>query len=131
MVSIFSLEESRSVYTRHSMGIIPAIGLLYKQTSHRPSSFKDRKRTDRLTLVPWTHGRVLAWEYTCVQRLASSYTQFAGRERTYCGRCFRVTKKHQIRGYFITAELRPIEMEVFGRLGTEVHALLPEINHHY
>ena len=40
-------------------------------------------------------------------------------------------KKHQIRGYFITAELRPIEMEVFGRLGTEVHALLPEINHHY
>ena len=111
--------------------IIASTGLLYKQTSHRPSRFKDRKRPVGLTLVPWTHGRVLGWDYTCVHRLASSCTQFAGRARTYCGRFFRVTKEHQIRGYFITAQFRTIEMEALGGLGTEVHALMLEINHHY
>ena len=65
----------------------------------------DRKRPDGLTLVPWTHGRAPRWDYTCVHRLASSYSQFAGRERTYCGRCFRVTKKHQIKDNIITAHL--------------------------
>ena len=33
---------------------------------------KDGRRPDGLTLTPWSRGRVLAWDFTCISRLANS-----------------------------------------------------------
>ena len=40
-------------------------------------SATDGRRPDGLTLMPWSHGKCLTWDATCVHRLAGTYSGIA------------------------------------------------------
>ena len=71
--------RSRSRHVRHHLGN----EIIHKalQSAHIPAELEpaimlrdDNKRPDGVTLMPWRLGRPTAWDFTCVHRLAASYS---------------------------------------------------------
>ena len=117
-------KKSRSVHARHSMGnhIIHRafIQANIPSTLEPQGLFRsDRKRPDGLTLVPWSHGRALAWDFTCVHRLASSYTQLAGKEGPTVADAAETRKRSKYESISESHIFQPVAIETLGGLGTD------------
>ena len=116
-------KKSRSVHAKHSMGnhmIHSAFIQVNVLSNIEPQRlFRSyRKRPVGLTLVPWTHGRAFAWDFTCAHRLASSYTQLASREGPTVADAAESRKRAKYEEISATHIFQPIAIETFGGLGT-------------
>ena len=117
-------KKSRSVHAKHSMGnhIIHRafIQANFPSTIEPQGLFRsDRKRPDGITQVPWTHGRALAWDFTCVHRPASSYTQLASREGPTVADAAESRKRAKYEEILATHIFLSIAIETLGGLGTD------------
>ena len=116
--------KSRSIHARHSLGNnVIFRGLTAAQL---PSSLEplglfrngDGKRPDGVTLVPWDHGKPLAWDLTVVHRLASSYMRLARREGPTIADQAEDKKRAKYSEITASHEMQPIAIETLGGLGT-------------
>ena len=116
---------SRGRHSRHALlnDIIKRSLNTAKIPSHlEPSGFyrSDGKRPDGASVVPWTRGKILVWEATCVDTLAPSHRVLAAREAGAVAddaeHCKRVKYTHlESTHYFI-----PVAIETLGAMGQEV-----------
>ena len=61
----FNVLVKEALKTAKIPSTLESVGLLRKEV----------RRPDGLTLIPWSVGRTLAWDFTCVSRLANSNVQ--------------------------------------------------------
>lgn len=83
------------------------------------SLFSDGKRPDGLTLVPWARGKYLAWDFTCVHRMALSYSNCAEQDGPAAA---SVAETRKISKYSAIAHshiFQPIAVETLGGWGPE------------
>ena len=65
-------------FTRHNnCNVLLKEALKTAQIPYQPVGlfWKDGRRSDGLTLIPWSVGRKLVWDFTCFSRLANSNVQ--------------------------------------------------------
>ena len=77
-----SCKKLRSRLSRHSRGndvILRGLASADLPSTLEPPGLclSDGKRPVGLTLFPWSRGKSLAWDFTCVNRLAASYSRNA------------------------------------------------------
>ena len=87
----------------------------------------DDKRPDGLTLFPWNRGKSLVWDFTCVNRLAASYSRNATAPGAVIATSAEEKKlaKYQVleREYIV----QPVAVETLGGLGPSTLAFLSDL----
>lgn len=84
----------------------------------------DGRRPDGVTLVPWECGRSLAWDFTCVHRLAASYAIPASVPGSNVARDAEERKRAHYRDLPHNVHLEPIAIETLGGFGDSTVAFL-------
>ena len=87
----------------------------------------DGKRPDGLTVLPWTHGRCLVWDFTCPDTLATSHLNRAVLSH---GAVANDAESHKIAKYRSLSQLYrfcQLPVETLGSLGDEATALFRDI----
>ena len=113
---------SRSRHARHQL----SSEIIHKalQSAQIPAELEpagmfrdDNKRPDGVTLMPWRLGRSMAWDFTCVHRLAASYST----EAATPGPCLaELAESRQVSKYSAIAQthfFQPVAVETLGGLG--------------
>ena len=88
---------------------------------------EDNKRPDGMTNVPWSHGRHLAWDFTCPDTLAPSHLCTTSAE---AGSAATEAEERKIRKYTSTATYHtfiPIAIETLGPMGPQAKLFLLEL----
>jgi len=88
---------------------------------------QDDKRPDGMTLVPWSSGRCLAWDFTCPDTLAASHLNSAV---TGCGVvATEAESKKKVKYACLTPTLHfvPIAIETLGAFGQEAQDFMCEL----
>ena len=127
----FTCNHSKSRHARHNMGnniILKALQAAQVPSELEPKSlFVDGKRPDGLTQVPWARGKCLAWDFTCVHRLASSYMNCSTQEGPTAAAVAESRKTKKYSAIAVSHIFQPIAVETLGGLGPEtvtfVHSL--------
>ena len=114
--------RSRSRHARHKL----VNEIIHKalQSAHTPAGLEpagmfrdDNKRPDGVTLMPWRLGRSMAWDFTCVHRLAASCSTQAATPGP-CVADFAESRK--VSKYSAIAQahfFQPVAVETLGGLG--------------
>ena len=87
----------------------------------------DRKRPDGLTLIPWSKGKCLLWDATCVDTLARSYLHSTSR---VVGSAASGAESRKFKRYEQVASLYtfcPFAVETLGPFGEEALKLVKEL----
>ena len=78
---------------------------------------RDGRRPDGLSLVPWTEGRSLVWDFTCPDTLAATYVgagaRAAGAAATLAEARKRLHYEELSRDYYVA----PVAVETLGSMG--------------
>lgn len=85
------------------------------------------KRPDGQTLLPWTRGKPLVWDFTCVHRKAASYQSLANQKGPTVANAAetkKIDKYDELRGNFI---IQPIALETNGAIGEISLAFLRQL----
>ena len=88
---------------------------------------EDNKRPDGMTNIPWSHGRHLAWDFTCPDTLAPSYLCTTSAE---AGSAPKEAEERKICKYTSTATYHtfiPITIETLGPMGPQAKLFLLEL----
>lgn len=117
-----SCKKLRSRLSRHSRGndvILRGLASADLPSTLEPPGLclSDGKRPDGLTLFPWSRGKSLAWDFTCVNRLAASYSRNAtapGSVIAACAEEKKFKKYSELDRDYIT---QPVAVESLGGLG--------------
>jgi hypothetical protein len=86
-------------------------------------SMQDGSRPDGLTLIPWAHGKSLAWDFTCCDTLAASHV---GRTSVTAGAAAAAGEQRKHTKYAHlqpTFTFLPIAVETMGTWGPEARLL--------
>src|SRR5207245_10370436 len=83
----------------------------------------DGKRPDGVTLIPWTSGRFVVWDFTCPDTLALSHiSQTSTAAGSATGRA-EERKRVKYSGLDSSYEFKPVAIETVGAWGPEAIAL--------
>jgi len=80
---------------------------------------QDDKRPDGLTLVPWSNGRCLAWDFTCPDTLAPSHLNSAVTGHGVVANESESKKKAKYACLTSTFHFVPVAIETLGAFGEE------------
>ena len=127
-------KKTRSRFSRHGQGndiIHRALSSADVPSILEPPGLcrSDGKRPDGLTLFPWSRGKSLVWDFTCVQRLAVSYTRIAsapGSSVAAIAEEKKVDKYKDLSRDFVT---QPVAVETLGGLGPTTLSFLTDLGH--
>ena len=82
-------------------------------------SRSDGKRPDGVTITPWTRGRILIWDATCIDTFAPSYVEEATREAGSVAAIAESRKKKKYEELSTIHEFTPVAIETTGVMGPE------------
>jgi hypothetical protein len=85
------------------------------------------RRPDGMSLTPWTHGRCLAWDFTCPDTLAPSHLNVAVSGPGAVANEAEVKKRAKYAFLSTTFHFVPIAAETLGSLGEEAASFIHEL----
>ena len=89
----------------------------------------DGRRPDGVTMLPWSRSHSLAWDFTCVHRLAASHLS-KGRQQ---GSSVATANEAFIRQHYNDIPscyiLEPVAIETLGGIGDSTWAFLRTLSH--
>jgi hypothetical protein len=88
---------------------------------------QDGRRPDGLTLTPWVRGRTVAWDFTCISRLASSNRQLAMLPGPNAANEAEARKRRHYADLPSTVIFQPIGVENLGGIGSSGLAFLRSV----
>ena len=127
-----SCRRSRGRHARHSLlndvisracqsALIPVI----KEPTGLSST--DGKRPDGVTLIPWSRGKPLAWDATCVHRLALSWRQASTATGTPAADSAESRKCEKYLFLHPDVTFQPVAVETLGGMGTSTRKFIKEL----
>jgi len=87
----------------------------------------DDRRPDGLSLMPWSNGRCLAWDFTCPDTLAPSHLNTAITGQGAVANEAEAKKKSKYACLLPTFDFIPIAVETMGSLGDEACAFMHQL----
>ena len=87
----------------------------------------DGKRPDGSSLLAWKGGKPLVWDFTCVHRLASSYSNKASQVGAGVATSAEIKKTKKYADLAPQCIFQPIAVETLGGLGDETLTFLREV----
>ena len=90
-------------------------------------SRNDGKRPDGASLLPWKEGKPLVWDFTCVRRLAASYTEKAKQEGATVATAAEIKKRDKYRDLSPPCIFQPVAVETLGGLGVDTLRFIREV----
>jgi hypothetical protein len=84
----------------------------------------DGRRPDGLTLVPWSHGKSLCWDFTCRDTFAPSYITHTSRVAGYAASLAEIQKHTLYKDLESRFDVKVIAIETGGTIGKEGLSLL-------
>lgn len=87
----------------------------------------DGKRPDGMTLTPWSNGRPLVWDFTCVDTLASSNLPFSRQEGGKLASFAEEKKRRKYSTLSREVTFIPVAVETLGAWGQEADLLIRAI----
>lgn len=91
-------------------------------------STADGKRPDGCTLVPWSLGRHLAWDATCVDTLAPSHVQGSARRPGTAADQAQTIKRRKYAFLMDNYEFAALAMETFGPWSSDTKRFIKEVS---
>ena len=88
---------------------------------------KDGRRPDGHTLMPWQRGRTLAWDFTCISRLANSNLRMGVLPGANAASEAEVRKRNHYSDLPSTVIFKPVAMETLGGAGRSTAVFLKEL----
>ena len=95
--------------------------------SQRAYYMSDGKRPDGASIVPWSTGKVLVWDVTCPDTLATSYSAVAAREVGAVASEAERGKKAKYAHLEPSHHFVPIAVETLGAFGPEVLSFVRDL----
>ena len=122
----------KSRHARHRLGndvILRALKAADVPATKEPLGLSrtDGKRPDGVSLLPWKAGKALAWDFTCVHRLAASYKEKAKCEGATVATAAEEKKKEKYKDLSPPCIFQPVAVETSGGFGIETLTFLREI----
>ena len=74
----------------------------------------DGRHPDGVTMLPWSRGRYLAWDFTCVQRLATSHLSKGRQESSSVATAKEAIKRQHCNDIPSCYTLEPVAIETLG-----------------
>ena len=84
----------------------------------------DGRRPDGVTMLPWSRGRSLAWDLTCVHRLAASHLSKGRQEGSSVATAKEAIKRQHYNDIPSCYILEPLAIETLGGIGDSSWAFL-------
>ena len=84
----------------------------------------DGRRPDGVTMLPWSRGRSLAWDFTCVHRLAASHLSKGRQEGSSVATAKEAIKRQLYNDIPSRYILEPVAIETLGGIGDSSWAFL-------
>ncbi|XP_062530416.1 uncharacterized protein LOC134200792 [Bombyx mori] len=88
----------------------------------------DGKRPDGVTLIPWSVGRCLVWDATCVDTVAPCHLDGTSSRPGSAAASAEITKKRKYSGLGSSYSFLPFAVETMGPWGPEAKNFLTEIS---
>ena len=88
---------------------------------------EDGKRPDGITLVPWSRGKLMVWDVTCVDTLAQSHLHLTVENAGGAADDAERRKKEKYLFLGANYEFVPLGFETFGSWGAEAKDLVRQI----
>lgn len=124
--------QIKSRLTRHgSCNQVIAEGLRRAglQSSLEPVGLmrNDGRRPDGITITSWERGRPICWDFTCVNRLASSHVRSGTQDGPSVANEAEQRKEDHYRGLPETVTFTPVAVETLGGIGSKSFTFLSEL----
>src|SRR5882757_5984838 len=87
----------------------------------------EAKRPDGATMIPWEHGKCLAWDFTCPDTVAPSHLSDSTVAAGSAARAAESLKRNKYIEIATTHAFVPVAIETLGTWGGEAAALVTEI----
>ena len=125
----------KSRHARHRLGndvILRALKSAETPATLEPLglSRSDGKRPDGASLLAWTKGKPLVWDFTCVHRQAASYKTIASRDGATVANAAEAKKEMKYRDLTPQCHFQPVAVETLGGLGPKTLDFLRELGGH-
>ena len=124
-----SCPHMKARHSRH--GQLNEIISLALTSAHIPNrrepsglSRTDGRRPDGLSLTPWSRGRCLLWDATCVHRLARSWVAMSASSGTPAADASEQKKRDKYLDLCNEYEFHPIAFETLGGVGSSTRSFL-------
>ena len=126
--------KMKSRHARHRLGndvIFRALKLAEVPATLEPLGLSrcDGKRPDGASLLAWKGGKPLVWDFTCVHRLATSYTEKAKLDGSSVASAAEQRKYKKYEDLAPQCVFQPIAVETLGGLGEDTLCFLREVGH--
>ena len=93
----------------------------------KPLAQHNDRRPDGLSLMPWSNGRCLAWDFTCPDTLAPSHLNTAITGQGAVAIEAEAKKKSKYAGLLPTFDFISTVVKTLGSLGDEAYAFLHQL----
>ena len=90
-------------------------------------SRSDGKRPDGMTLIPWSNGKTLIWDVTCVDTLAPSHLASSNEAAGRTAELAEIKKIQKYSDLTQTFTFSPVGFETLGSWGPRAKKLIHEI----
>ena len=78
-------------------------------------------------MIPWSNGKPLVWDFTCVHRLSPSYINNAVNEGPFIANNAEVLKTRKYDELSFSHIVQPVAVETLGGIGSESLNFLKEL----
>ena len=87
----------------------------------------DGKRPDGATIVPWSQGHCLIWDFTCVNTVAASHINSAASRTEAPSEAAEVKKRNKYSSQSQGQNFTPVAVEMLGPWGPDASAFVSEL----
>jgi hypothetical protein len=127
-----SCSKSAGRLSRHSMAndiLLRALVSAEVPSVREPPGLSrdDGRHPDGLTLVPWSRGKALIWDFTCSDSYAASYVNHCSSNPGYAAKLAETRKKRHYEDLAERYHFVPVALETTGVWGEEGLAFVKEI----
>ena len=118
-------------YTAAKVLIRRALASANVQSMLEPRSLSrdDGKRPDGLTVLPWTNGRCMVWDFACPDTLATSHLNRAVLNAGAVANDSERRKSSKYRSLAALYSFMPVAVETLGALIEEASAFFSDLGH--